>query len=202
MRHSSARRKRPLKPEALTRATSLSLPSRLPIDAWMEIGQQLSRISDSSSWWLGDWLVYGQQKYPERYKAAIEETSLDYQTLRNYAWIARKFPVSRRRDTLSMQHHVEVAALSANEQDQWLSRAEEMGWSRNELRRQMKGGRQAHCNGNSIRLGNAIEIRVTEERKQLWELAAEKADCDLSDWIIQTVDAAATVADSAEASVL
>ncbi|MEU8803872.1 hypothetical protein [Spirillospora sp. NPDC048819] len=49
-------------------------------------------------------------------------------TLRNYAWIARRFPVSRRRDTLTLQHHAEVAALSDHEQERWLDRAEQEQW--------------------------------------------------------------------------
>ncbi len=32
------------------------------------------------------------------------------------AWVARRFPVSRRRDTVSFQHHAEVAALPEPEQ--------------------------------------------------------------------------------------
>ena len=41
---------------------------------------------------------------------------LDYQTLRNYAWVARRFAMSRRRDTLSFGHHAEVPALPEPEQ--------------------------------------------------------------------------------------
>ncbi|MFC7100812.1 LmbU family transcriptional regulator [Nonomuraea rubra] len=94
-----------------TRRTSLTLPKKMSIEAWKKVGQQIWRISDSSTWWLGDWLVYGQRRFPDRYQRAIEETSLDYQTLRNYAWVARKFSPGRRRASLSLQHHAEVAAL-------------------------------------------------------------------------------------------
>lgn len=36
--------------------------------------------------------MYGQAAYTGRYRDAIEQASLDYQTLRNYAWVARRFP--------------------------------------------------------------------------------------------------------------
>lgn len=118
--------------------TSLTFPRAVPLEAWISIGVEIFSITDASSWWLGDWLIYGQNRYPDRYKRAIEASSLHYKTLRNYAWVARKFDVSRRRDTLSMQHHAEVAALTEEEQELWLDRAEQEGWSVTELRRNIK----------------------------------------------------------------
>jgi hypothetical protein len=63
------------------------------------------------------WLIHGENAYSGRYRDAIEQTSLDYQTLRNYAWVARSLPLSRRRDTLSFAHHAEVARPPECEQD-------------------------------------------------------------------------------------
>lgn len=40
---------------------------------------------------LGDWLAYGQAVYANRHRTAVERTSLNYQALRNYAWVARQF---------------------------------------------------------------------------------------------------------------
>ena len=33
--------------------------------------------------WIGDWLNYGERKWGEKYKEALEKTGYDYQTLRN-----------------------------------------------------------------------------------------------------------------------
>src|SRR5581483_2680626 len=97
--------------------TELRLPEHLPSAEWCRVGQHIALIENASSWWLGDWLVYGQHKFPDRYRKIMAETSLDYQTLRNYAWVARRFHPSRRRDRLSFQHHVTVAPLPESEQD-------------------------------------------------------------------------------------
>lgn len=117
----------------------IRFPRQLPYEKWLGIGRQLAAVSTSSAWCLGDWLVHGEDVYSGRYRDAIEQTSLDYQTLRNYAWVARRFPVSRRRDTLSFAHHAEVARLSEPEQEFWLRKAEEHSWSRNRLRREVRG---------------------------------------------------------------
>jgi hypothetical protein len=45
----------------------------------------------------------------------IVATGLDYQTLRNYAAVARRFELSRRRDNLSFHHHAELCALSESQ---------------------------------------------------------------------------------------
>jgi hypothetical protein len=116
----------------------IDFPRNLSYERWLDIGLQLAALSASSAWCLGDWLVHGEHTYSGRYRDAIERTSLDYKTLRNYAWVARSFPLSRRRDTLSFAHHAEVAGLPAHEQDFWLRKAEEFSWSRNRLRQELR----------------------------------------------------------------
>ncbi|WP_217554649.1 LmbU family transcriptional regulator [Streptomyces sp. GbtcB6] len=182
-----------------TDRTSLRLPARLPLDDWLHIGHTLREAADSAAWWLGDWLVYGQDRFPERYRHAIDGTALDYQTLRNYAWIARKFPPGRRRAGLSMQHHAEVAALPSALQDLWLDRAAAMTWSRNELRRRIRAGavspspaRKSAPEGEAEKSEPAeLRLPVSVERHRRWEAAAERAERDLSDWIFGALDAAA-----------
>src|SRR5258708_17923604 len=107
----------------------LVLPARLQFEAWLGVGAQLAAAAASSAWCLGDWLVYGQTAYGGRYRDAVERTGLDYQTLRNYAWVAGRFELSRRRDSLSFGHHADVAALPGPEQDFWLRKAAEFGLS-------------------------------------------------------------------------
>jgi hypothetical protein len=124
----------------------MALPRQLSYEKWLGIGAQLAAVTTTSSWCLGDWLTYGENAYSGRYRDAIEQTSLDYQTLRNYAWVAKRFPLSRRRDGLSFAHHAEVAGLPEHEQDFWLRKAEDLSWSRNKLRQEVRSslsGREA-----------------------------------------------------------
>ncbi|MGW7691592.1 LmbU family transcriptional regulator [Streptomyces asiaticus] len=171
-----------------TRRTGLSLPPDLPLPEWRHLGQQIHVIADSSAWWLGDWLIFGQEHYPDRYRQALKQTSLDYQTLRNYAWVARKFEPGRRRGKLSFQHHAEVAALPEAEQEEWLTRAEEGGWTRNALRRQIRMRRQSP---QAAQEPGVVQVSVVAERRIRWERAAETAGLGLMDWIIQMLDEAA-----------
>jgi hypothetical protein len=163
----------------------------LTFDEWISAGRQISRISTASSWWVGDWLLHGERAYGSRYRAALELTSFDYKTLRNYAWVARRFPVSRRRDALSFQHHAEVAAMDEAQQDLWLSRAEASHWTRNELRRQLAAGR-APGTGPSQELVIVVRIRVERERERQWREAAEASHQALTEWVAAAADAVAS----------
>lgn len=170
----------------------LQLAPGLTLERWVAVGQRLARIGSASAWWLGDWLLYGQRTYGQRYKVALEESQLDYQTLRNYAWVAGRFDVSRRRDRLSFQHHAEVAARPEAEQDLWLARAEREHWSRNELRRQLRCARLQRGEGAARpRDDVVVRVEVPGSREQRWRDAATVAEQELIDWIASAVDEAA-----------
>ncbi|MFE1171172.1 LmbU family transcriptional regulator [Streptomyces sp. NPDC058773] len=177
--------------KAITKRVALSMPSGMTIEEWRNLGRQIHVISDSSAWWLGDWLIFGQSQYPNRYKQAIAETALDYQTLRNYAWVARRFTPDRRRAKLSFQHHAEVTSLPEAEQDNWLGQAELHGWSRNELRRRIRSGRELGDDGKAV---VHIKMDLVDQQKQRWQRAAENADQDLLAWMVSILDHAAITA--------
>ncbi|MGP3925040.1 LmbU family transcriptional regulator [Streptomyces sp. 8N616] len=178
----------PVNGRTTMRRTGLSLPPDLSLSEWRHLGQQIHIIADSSAWWLGDWLIFGQEHYPDRYRRALKQTSLDYQTLRNYAWVARKFEPGRRRGKLSFQHHAEVAAAPEAEQDAWLTRAEEGGWTRNELRRRMRMERKSPEASDESAV---VQVKVFAERRIRWQRAADIAGLGLMDWIVQMLDEAA-----------
>ncbi|RPF24823.1 LmbU family transcriptional regulator [Streptomyces sp. TLI_185] len=125
--------------QATVQKSGMILPKDLSERSWERIGTSLRELTNSSAWWLADWLIFGEAAYGwRRYREAIERTGLDYQTLRNYAWVARRFEQHRRRDSLSFAHHAEVTRLSSPEQDYWLCKAEQQKWSRNELRKAVR----------------------------------------------------------------
>jgi hypothetical protein len=119
-------------------------------------------------------------------------TGLDYQTLRNYASVARRFELSRRRDKLTFQHHAVVRALTDEEQDHWLTLAEENHWSRNELRRAIRARKLSNSGDDPIssgsRLGDPLTISPPPARLARWRAEAEKAGLELEEWIVTAVE--------------
>lgn len=169
----------------------LRLPAELHYEDWERAGEQLARIADSSTWCLGDWLAFGQVEYADRYRRAIELAGLDYQTLRNYAWVARKFGWARRRPGLSFQHHAEVASLTESEQDRWLELAENGGWSRNQLRRHVREGSQRRETAEASDMSALPRLRVSVDHFLRWREAAERAGIRFEHWVVAALNAAA-----------
>ena len=177
----------------------LQLNARMPYEIWRALGARIAARSDATSWWLGDWVVFGEQHYGQRYRQAMQATGLDYQTLRNYAVVARRFKASRRRDNLSFQHHAEVCALSDQEQDQWLDLAAENHWSKRELRGRIRSAKRALSGAEDQ---HALRLTVDLQREHRWREAAARCDCPFEDWMIRSLDAAAATPspDEAEAA--
>jgi len=173
------------------RRVELQMPVGLTFESWRHIGRNINTIANSSGWWLGDWLVYGEKRFPNRYRVVLEEVALDYQTLRNYAWVARSFPARRRRDSLSLQHHAETAALPEAEQDYWLKRAEEGKWSTRRLRKELREARELAGGTAARKTPTKVVMNLESDRKDLWTQAAEAARMSLLDWIAKVVDDAA-----------
>jgi hypothetical protein len=177
--------------QVLATRLGLRFAGSLSYEGWERAGEQISRIVSSSAWCLGDWIVVGQSRFTDRYKQVIEAVGLDYQTVRNYAWVARRFELSRRRDTLSFQHHAEVASMPPADQDYWLDLAEAGGWSRNRLRQEIKNAR---CAAKAIQMKEESvlpRIVVNRERIARWRATAERMKMSLENWIITELDSAA-----------
>jgi hypothetical protein len=157
----------------------------LRFTTWRDIGAKIERHSNATSWWLGDWLAFGQYKYGRRYKLAIGATGLGYQTLRNYTMVARRFDPSRRRSDVSFQHHAEVCSLADEQQDVLLDLAAAQGWSRNELRRRVRATLEP-----STVVECTIRLSVKAERAQRWREAAELSDSRFEAWAVRVLDEA------------
>jgi hypothetical protein len=129
--------------------TSWSPRSELTFADWMRQGRCLGSVGRASGWWIGDWIRYGNARYGEKYETAAKLTGYDNHSLRNMAYVASRFEMSRRRDKLSFSHHAELAALAGDEQDRWLDRAELEGLSSRRLRAVVR--REARLVGSSNR---------------------------------------------------
>jgi hypothetical protein len=165
----------------------------LPIESWKAIATTIGAYSDASCWWLGDWLAFGQMKYGRRYKEGIALTGLEYQTLRNYAVVARRYELSRRRDNLSFHHHAELCALRDDDQDAWLDLAAQHGWSKAQLRQRLRRTLRPRPTAHDV----VLRLPLTRQRAKRWRAAARDEGLALEDWIAEILDEAADRARSA-----
>lgn len=118
--------------------TGLIMGESATEDDWIWIGERLLNIGKSIAWLLGDWLAFGERVYGYTYKRIAEETGYDYQTLRDYVWVASNVQLSIRIDKLYFGHHRVVAPMHPDEQRYWLTLAVEHGWSVSKLKQETR----------------------------------------------------------------
>jgi len=91
----------------------LTLADGMPIEDWTEYGRSLFAVEKQISWKIADWWAFGESKYGERAKLAVEGVfGKSFQTLQNAGSTARAFPEAYRQREVPFSHHAEVAALA------------------------------------------------------------------------------------------
>lgn len=144
-------------PELVERVTfhsvGLALPMHTSYEDWRVAGERIGTVKRAANWWAGDWVLFGEPRYGEMYSQAIHELGLDYGTLANCVYVAKRFDLSRRHENLSWEFHYAVAKLEAAEADRLLERCETEGWDRRRLRQEAAGPTVAtcgcHCHANN-----------------------------------------------------
>lgn len=113
--------------------TSLALPPELSRGEWANVGHQLCAAHQSVSWWIADWVAFGNLKYGNISDFA-ELTGYTPDSLWQMGWAASRVKTFSRLKDLSFGHHVAVASLNDEDQKKWLERAAREGMTRAELR--------------------------------------------------------------------
>jgi hypothetical protein len=139
--------------------------SELDLPQWQAVGRGLGRLGRYSQWWIGDWLLYARNKWGEMYAEAAKITGYDYGSLRNMAYVAQRFELSRRRDKLSWTHHADVASLHPPEQDYWLDRAVELRLSTQDLRTELRAAERSRLSSSATVVGAGSVI--AQERSDI-----------------------------------
>lgn len=109
-------------------------------------GNVLRVIEKSAQFAIGDFVNYVEDKFGDAASQIIDaESGWSLKTIQVYAWLAKNITANRRRmDRLTIRHHMLVAALTADRQKYWLTKAaadnEEEPWTVKRLRDAMMDG--------------------------------------------------------------
>jgi len=124
--------------------TGIRFNEELSFEEWDSLGQKLAPLGKSIGFIIGDWINYGEAHYGEKYEQALERTGMAYNTLANFAYVARKVESSLRNENLDFTQHYVVAKLkSSDEKEFWLNMAEKHNLGIRRLRKSINFGRLA-----------------------------------------------------------
>lgn len=154
------------------RATQLVIDGALELDEYENLLATLGRITRGHQWWVGDALVYGENRYGEdTFSQAADALDLEPHTLVNYRYVASAVEPSRRREDLTWSHHAEVARLTAGDQRRALAAAVKNGWNVRQLRDHVAitwpAKAQLELTDDTGRLGDQEEITVNRRLEEI-----------------------------------
>ena len=118
---------------------------------WRDLGasiagqrHQMDGQASRQMWAVGDWLLQGEDEvYAQLNRRrvrtlAAEITGYSVHTLAMAVSLARRVPPAVRVDGLTWWHHLLIGKLPTAEQEAWLCRAAEEGWSAAVLRKRLR----------------------------------------------------------------
>ena len=129
---------------------------------WAEQGRKLGVLGRAVGWWIGDWVRFGNAKFGERYSRASRISGYDVQTLMNMVYVASRYDVTQRRETLSWSHHAELAPLEPKERQRWLDMAESERLSVRCLREEIRRVRRLGAGPDEKRKQGRAEVVCPE----------------------------------------
>jgi len=118
---------------------SLTLPDGVSYDKCESLAAMFGGLKRTTSFLIGDLLLYAKREHGEAYAQLAEATKLAAQTISNLESVCNRVPPSVRREMVPFHVHAEVAALEPKQQDKWLKLVEKNNWTRQQLRDEMHG---------------------------------------------------------------
>jgi hypothetical protein len=169
--------------------TVLALPADMSLDEWAELGGRLGSALTSTAWWVGDWLVYAWQRWPESQDRAAVLTRLadlgfEHDTIDRYRRVCALFPPTLRHENLSWSHHDVVASLDLEEACDLLIAAADSGWSVRALREKVRATRVIEAPSTEVPAavrGIAVSFKSSEVPPVVAERLARSIEKALRD---------------------
>ncbi len=103
----------------------LVLPKEMEFEDWAFIGRRLGNVRNASNWWFADWVADGYPTYGVLANEAAEQFGLDAGRVPKYRRVAERIEKPRRRGTVSFEHHLEVASMEDEAEQECLLDAAE-----------------------------------------------------------------------------
>jgi hypothetical protein len=120
---------------------------------WEKIGSVLGAVGNANKWAIGDWLIYGEHVYGEKYAQASLVLGVSEESLKIYRWVASRFPKPMRQTGLTFTHYLKLAKLMGEDPEAvsgWIQKALDNAWTASDLEGQLALTKNARETGVSL----------------------------------------------------
>lgn len=117
-------------------------PAVMTYDEWEAYGLEIAQVNHSINWIIGDWLNAGEERFGDMAAQAWDIFGFDYSKLSQLKWVSSRIMLTTRVVDISWTMHREVASLPPDEQEHWLNRAANFGWSSRQLKQELTAHKQ------------------------------------------------------------
>jgi hypothetical protein len=93
----------------------IKLADATPIEESLRVLDWTTTLASHVGFMVGDVLAFGNAKWGEKYKAALNQTGRAYSTLKGYLETARRIPQANRVAALTFSHHREILRIGDEE---------------------------------------------------------------------------------------
>jgi hypothetical protein len=165
----------------------------LPIETWAEFLFATVEQMHRDTWLVVDLLAWGEDVYGEAVHQYTDRLGLAHGTVANFRWVGRRFPPSRRRElpALPVGHYQELAPLSLPDQERYARLAADNGWTRADLRQQLReDGLKTERDASEVYLENdALRAEADAQARRIQELEDHPAESayrrdTVPEWIV------------------
>ena len=107
--------------------TGLRIPPEMPLEDYLKLSEALlipaNKVEAACPWWIGDFVIHGDDRYGETYAQALSMTDFSKGSLVRYAYVARNVPPENRNPEYPHSFHYLVARLPVKDQQKALKLA-------------------------------------------------------------------------------
>ena len=169
-------------PKFAITSTGIKFNEELSFEEWDELGQKIAPVGKSIGFIIGDWINYGENRWGDKYEEALGRTGMAYQTLADFAYVARKVQFSFRNEKLDYTHHRVVAKIKdPEEQRHWLEMAVQHKLGKRRLQKSINFGRLAteqEVAGDPHDKRHTTYLSLLNKIRRWWQEQTETAPVD------------------------
>jgi hypothetical protein len=176
-----------------TSTYSLNLPDDLSLEQYVGLAPRFGLMAKCMLWWAGDYLVYGERKFGEKHRDAMDNLTgilagyYSRGSLTSASWVSRNITPKERRPELTWNHHLLVAKIKdRHERKHWLDRAVSEKLSTRDMAQEMAEDRKAKrartANSQPLNMHHFPDEKLLKRVQETTTAFSEALDSAMALW--------------------